>query len=130
MLEYARQRVEQILGLPRLAVLASNGPAGMQVSELPCEALGLSLYLLVPGVSDHLYNLSENPIVTLLTAYWQLTGEAKVVAPEQPVEPNLFGPENPYAGWLDWCVLVHVEVHRVHIRRTAGWGNVETIDLV
>jgi hypothetical protein len=72
MLDYARQRTIEALRSYRKAVLATSGPAGLQASEFPCEALDLNLYLLVPQTSDHLFNLEHASTVTLLTPGWEL----------------------------------------------------------
>jgi hypothetical protein len=125
MLDYAHQRALEALGTPRIAVLVTNGPAGVQAGEFPCVALGLRLYLLVPQTSDHLFNLEHETMVTLLAAGWQLKGEAQIVAPGiADLELNLL--HEPGAAW---CVLVRVTPCQVQIRREGGWGNIETIDL-
>ncbi len=125
MLNYARQQVAEALGKARTAVLATSGPAGVQASEVPCEVQDLVLYLLVPQTSDHLFNLEQNPYVTLLSAGWELKGEARaLLAGEAGPVLELF--QEPGA---EWCVLVRVEAHKVNIRRGGDWGNVETIDL-
>ncbi len=130
MLNYARQRALEALKIPQKAVLATSGPAGVQASELPCEAAGLSVYLLVPRTSDHLFNLEQNPAVTLLTQAWELKGDAQVIQLNPPsLELDRLGETGPYVDWLEWCVLVRVEPAQVQIRREAGWGNWETIDL-
>jgi hypothetical protein len=125
MLDYARQRAIEILSLPRRAVLATSGPAGVQASEFHCQAIGLDLYLLVPQTSDHLFNLEYDPCVTLLTAEWELRGEARVVPPNlPPLDLDLL--QEPGAGW---CDLVRIHPHQIQIHRQGGWGNLETIDL-
>jgi hypothetical protein len=125
MLDYARQRAIEALKLPRRAVLATSGPAGVQAGEFPCEATGLVLYLLVPRISDHLFNLEHGSFVTLLTGGWELKGKAQIILPDAPdLELNLL--REPGA---QWCVLVRVEPCQVQIRREEGWGNLETIDL-
>jgi len=125
MLDYARQRAIEALRLPRRAVLATSGPAGVQAGEFPCEAVELNLYLLVPKTSDHLFNLEHDSSVTLLTARWELKGEARVVSPNTPgIEPELL--REPGA---EWCELVRVDPCRIQVRREGGWGNLETLDL-
>jgi hypothetical protein len=125
MLDYARQHAIEALKIPRKAVLATSGPAGLQASEVPCEAIGLNLYLLVPQTSDHLFNLEHAGSVTVLTAGWELKGEAQVISPNAPdFEPGLL--QEPVA---EWCVLVRVDPCQIQIRRVGGWGNLETIDL-
>jgi len=81
MLDYARQRASEALRIPRSAVLATSGPAGIQAGEFPCEAIDLDLYLLVPKTSDHLFNLEHDSTVTLLTAGWGLKGKAQIIPP-------------------------------------------------
>ncbi len=125
MLDYARQRAIEALMIPRKAVLATSGPAGLQVGEFPCEAIDIDLYLLVPWGSDHLFNLEYDPCVTLLTARWELKGEAQMISPTA-LDRELGLLREPAA---EWCGLVRVHPYRVQIRREKGWGYLETIEL-
>jgi hypothetical protein len=125
MMDYARQRAIEVLKVPRTAVLVTSGPAGVQASEFPCEAIALILYLLVPQTSDHLFNLKNEAGVTLLTAAWELKGQAQIIAPDAPI-PDLDILQKPAA---QWCALVRVQPRQIQIRREGGWGNLETIDL-
>jgi hypothetical protein len=124
MLDYACQRAIQALKVPRRAVLVTSGPAGVQVSEGPCAAIDLKLYLLVPQTSDHLFNLESDPSVTLLAANWVLKGTARIIPPNVlNLEPGLFQVSEEQG-----CILVQVDPCQVQIRREQGWGNLETID--
>ncbi len=126
MLDYARQRATEILRIPRRAVLATSGPAGLQASEVLCEARDITVYLLVPWTSDHLFNLEHDPSVTLLTARWELQGEGQIIDPTTlDLELDLLS--EPGAMW---CRLVRVNPLRIHVRREKGWGYLETIELV
>ncbi len=125
MLDYARQRAIEALGNPRTAVLVTSGPAGVQVSEFPCEALDLNLYVLVPQTSDHLFNLEHDSAVTLLTARCELKGKAQIISRDAR-DLDLGSLRESGA---EWCVLVRVEPSQVQIRGERGWGNLETIDL-
>ena len=125
MLDYARQRASEALRIPRSAVLATNGPAGIQAGEFSCEAIDLDLYLLVPKTSDHLFNLEHDSTVTLLTTGWELKGQAQIIPPGVP-DLRLELLREPAA---EWCELVRVDPWRLQIRREEGWGNIETIDL-
>src|SRR5512142_1802215 len=107
MLNYAHQQVAEALGKARIAILATSGPAGVQASEVLCEAQDLALYLLVPRTSDHLFNLEHNPNVTLLATGWELKGEARVLLPGEP-GPVLDLFREP---GVEWCVLVRVDAH-------------------
>ena len=126
MLDYARQRAIQVLKVPRRAVLVTSGPAGVQVSEGPCAAIDLRLYLLVPQTSDHLFNLESDPSVTLLAANWVLKGKARIIPPNVlKLELELF-----QTSEKEGCVLVQVDPCQLQIRRKQGWGNLETIDVI
>ncbi len=125
MLDYARQRALEALRTPCRAILATSGPAGIQAGEFPCEAIDLNLYLLVPKTSDHLFNLEHDPTVTLLSASWELKGQAQVI-PSGGLDLRLDLLREPGA---EWCALVRVDPCRLQIRRGEGWGNIETIDL-
>ncbi len=112
-----------MLKIPRTVILATDGPAGLQLSELPCEALDLEIYLLLPQTSDHAFNLEQNPCVTLLTSTWEIKGQARL-AGERAVHLELLRrPEG------EWSVLVQVVPSRIQILGDRGWGNAETIDL-
>ena len=125
MFDYAHQRALEALGNPRVAVRVTNGPAGVQVSEFPCAALGLSLYLLVPQTSDHLFNLEYESTVTLLIARCELKGKARIVS-RGAVDLDCALLREPQA---EWCAFLHVEISQVQIRSEVGWGNRETLDL-
>jgi hypothetical protein len=125
MLDYARQRATEILKTPNRAILATSGPAGVQAGEFPYEAVGLELYMLVPGTSDHLFNLEHDPKVTLLSRAWEVKGEAQTIPPDAP-HPGLGITLEPYAHWYR---LVRITPFQIQIRREEGWGNLETIDL-
>ena len=125
MFDYAHQRALEALGNPRAAVLVTNGPAGVQVSEFPCAALGLSLYLLVPQTSDHLFNLEYESTVTLLIARYELKGKAQIVS-RGAVDSDCALLREPAA---DWGAFLRVEISQVQLRSEEGWGNRETIDL-
>jgi hypothetical protein len=125
MLDYARAHAIQILQLARSAVLATHGPAGLQVAEFPCEAVDLDLYLLLPWTSDHLFNLEQDPCVILLTPSWELKGHARLISPTPPeLELDLL--KEPAA---QWCVLLRVDPLRIHVRQPQGWGYLETLEL-
>jgi len=125
MLDYAHQRALDLLRNPGNVVLATTGPAGIQASEFPCEAIGLDLYILVPKTSDHIFNLEHCRSVTLLTSNWELKGEAELISlPASYFELILL--KEPEA---EWCSLVRVHPSQIHIRREKGWGYCETIEL-
>ncbi len=125
MLDYARQRAIQALKFSRRAVLVTSGPAGVQASEFPCEAIELELYLVVPKTSDHLFNLEHVSAVNVLTDKWEMKGVAQVISPHT-MDIELEISRQPEA---EWNVLVQVSPCTLQIRREEGWGNHETIDI-
>jgi hypothetical protein len=125
MLDYARYRAIEILKITRQVILVTGGLTGLQVGEYPCESIELTLYLLLPGTCDHLFNLETNSKVTLLSAAWELRGEAQVLPPDT-CEPKLELTREPEAKWYR---LVRVDPLQIQVRRQAGWGALETIDL-
>ena len=125
MLNYAREQAVEALRSARSAILATSGPAGVQVSEVSCQAIDLDLYLLVPQTSDQLFNLEHDPAVTLLASGWELSGEAEILSGHTP-DAGLELLREPGAPW---CALVRVYARRLQMRREGGWGGRETIDL-
>jgi hypothetical protein len=125
MFDYAQQRALEVLGTPRTAVLVTNGPAGIQIGEFACTLSGLSLYLLVPQTSDHLFNLEHDATVALLINRCEVKGRAQII-PRATVEPDCALVQE---SEVDWCAFLRVEISQVQLRSEAGWGNRETIDL-
>ncbi len=125
MLDYSHQRAVSALRSSQTAVLATCGPTGVMASEFPCESVDLVLYLLLPQISDHLFNLDHDNRVALLTEEWELRGKGRALSPEE---------EHPELRLLrevesEWYVLVKVDPFQIQLRRTEGWGVAETIDL-
>ena len=125
MLDYARVRAVQILQPARRVVLATHGPAGLQLAEFPCQAVDLDLYLLLPWTSDHLFNLEHDPCVTLLTPSWELKGQARLIS-STPPDLDLDLLREPAAAW---SALLQVTPSRIQVRRSQGWGYLETLEL-
>jgi hypothetical protein len=125
MLNYAQKRAIEALKTVNCVVLASNGPAGLLVSEFPCRAVGLNLYRLVPKTSDHLFNLEHDSAVSLVTRGWELYGEAKIGA----IDSFNFESDAWQHQETEWCVIIQVIPDRIQFRKETGWGNLETIDL-
>lgn len=125
MLDHLRQRVIEALASVRLVTVATYGPAELQASQVPCEALGMCLYLLLPLTSDHLVNLENRPEAVVTTPEWQLRGRAVVLARgEGPGELTLC--HEPEA---EWGRVVLVRPAQFNLRRPHGWGYSETIDI-
>ena len=81
----------------------------LRASEFPCEAIDVELYLLVPRTSDHLFNLEHDPSVTLLTAKWELKGEAHMISPNTPnLELGLISEPD-----AQWCGLGQVNPYQI-----------------
>jgi hypothetical protein len=123
MLNHLRQRVTETLSAARTATLSTHGAAGLQANMFPCESVELSLYLLIPRTSDHLFNLEQNPEVVVTTETWQVRGTA-CIAPGCPAGLVLL--QQPDAAW---CEVVAVQPTRLQIERPDGLGHSETIDM-
>ena len=125
MLDHLRQRVIEALASVPSATLSTYGAASLQATLLPCEAVGLQLYLLLPATSDHLLNLESRPEVVVTTPDWQLRGTAVILTPAT-YPPNLILLQKPEA---QWSRLLTIRPSQFNIRRTNGWGYSETIDI-
>ena len=125
MLAHLRQRVEDVLSSVQQANLSTAGPAGIQAQVFPCEAVGMHLYLLVPGTSEHLFNLENEPTAVVSTTEWQLHGRG-YVRPMAQAPPELSLPHSTDAVG---CVLVEIQPVRLQINQPQGWGYGETIDI-
>jgi hypothetical protein len=125
MLDHLRQRVIETLASAQTATLATYGPAGLQVSLLPCEAADMQLYLLLPATSDHLLNLENQSEAMVSTAAWQLRGRAVALNSADNL-PDLGLLQKAEA---QWGRLVVISPTQLNIRRGRGWGYSETIDI-
>jgi hypothetical protein len=125
MLAHLRQRTMDTLASVQTATLATSGPAGIQARVFPCEAQALQLYLLIPGISDHLLNLEYDQTAVISTPEWQLQGRAAIFN-LQDAPAGLALTHLPEAAG---CVLVCIRPLHLQINRLNGWGFSETIDL-
>ena len=125
MLQKLRQRASEALATARQIVLSSYGPADIQAEVLPCEALGLALYVLVPRTADLLFNLENNALVVATADTWQARGVARLLPPGGHPD-RLALARTPAAAW---CEVVEIRPTRLHLRALNGQGQGETIDL-
>lgn len=121
MLDKLRDRAAQVLAQTDLCTLATTGPAGLQASIVRCAGRGITLYLLVPDTSDHLFNLESEPEVAVTTETWRLRGMAEIVKDS----PDVFS-----ADQSQWHTVVKVTPVRLHILSAKGGtaNHTETID--
>ena len=124
MLESLKNRVRHALTAEQSATLSTNGPAGIQAGFFPCQADGLTLYLLIPVSSDVLYNLESAPAVVITTPGWQLEGLGHILPLTQAPKAIELARSPRAPG----CVLVVVTCQRIHFNWSEGWGYRETID--
>lgn len=124
MLDHLQQHVIELLAPIQVATLSTCGPAGIQAEILPCEALGMSVYLLVPGTSEHLYNLEGQSSLVVTTNEWQLNGAGRVLMPsEAPDGLTLLKPAQSCG-----CLVIEVKPIRLQVGSAGGRGFSETID--
>jgi len=124
MLDHLKRRVAGILATTKTVTLSTAGPAGIQVHRFRCEADRVHLYLLVPGTSDHLFNLEDDPVVVASTSGWQLRGAAQVRQLSECPDDLLLSRLPEAVG----CVLVQIRPLQLQIYQQTGWGFSETID--
>lgn len=125
MLNHLKQHVSKILASAKTATLSTFGPAGIQARVFPCEAQGIHLYLLLPSVSDQLFNLEQNPNAVVSTSRWQLRGSGRVLALHDSPD-SLALPQSLLA---EGCVLLEIRPSQLQVYRRNGWGFSETIDI-
>ena len=123
-MEVLRNRAAEALASESTATLSTNGPGGLQVGIFPCEAQGLTLYLLIPSASDVLFNLETENGVVVTARRWQIEGVAEIVPPAQSPDNLQLIHMAEAAG----CVLLAATAHRIHLKWTDGWGYSETLD--
>ncbi len=124
MVAHLRQRVIDALAAAQDVLLATTGPAQLQASRLPCEARTVTLYLLVPRASDHLFNLESTPDVVIVNREWELRGQAHML-PRAAYPAGLKLVERAEANWSE---LVEVRVAQFHQHATPT-RTAETIDV-
>jgi hypothetical protein len=125
MLEHLRLQAMAVLAPTQAATLSTSGPAGIQARIFPCEAQNLTLYFLVPNVSDQLLNLEHDPMAMVSTTGWQMRGYGRIL-PLHDAPTGLTLPGLPEASG---CVLVEIRPFQLQINQRNGWGYSETIDL-
>jgi len=118
-----RQRASEAISTPCEIVLSASGPADIQAEVLPCEAVGLTLYVLVARTSDLLFNLESNPSVVVTAHAWQARGMARILRPGQHPD-RLALARTPKAAW---CQVVEIRPTRLQLQPPQGPR--ETIDL-
>ena len=123
MLRELRQRATDVLGSARHVVLSTWGPADVQVESLPCEAVGLALYVLVPRTSDLLFNLESRTLVVATADSWQARGAARLLSPHEYPD-GLSTAGTPAAAWSE---LVEILPTRVQLSPKRGQAQGETI---
>ncbi len=125
MIHQLRQRASEALSTVHQIVLSAGGPADIQAQVLPCEAVGLALYALVPRTSDLLFNLESNALVVATADTWQARGVARLLtAREYPDRLAIAG--TPEA---EWCEVVEIRPTRLQLRPVDGQSQGETIDI-
>ncbi len=126
MLDHLHQRAADVLASANTATLVTYGPADLQANSFPCEVLDLRLFLLVPRISDLLFNIESNPAVVVTSETWQMRGMARILVGEQrPTTLSLL-----HSTGAGWCEVVEVTPSRLQITQANEHGHQETIDFV
>jgi hypothetical protein len=114
--KHLQHRVEEHLTQYNLAILATCGAAGPQISSVTFHVQNLRLYLLLSDGSDHLFNLETQPELVMLAPTWKLNGRGTVVQ------------DSTMVAGQPWQVVVQVEPVQLHILSKDGHSSAETID--
>ena len=125
MLRELRQRASEALSTARQIVLSAFGPADIQAEPLPCESVGLSLYVLVPRTSDLLFNLESRTLVVATADTWQARGTARLLTSHEYPE-GLAIAGTPEASWSE---MVEINPTRLQLKPPRGQAQGETIDI-
>ncbi len=125
MLRQLRQRAIETLSTARQIVLSAFGPAEIQAEVLPCESVGLALYVLVPRTSDLLFNLEAGTLVVATADTWHARGTARLITPHEYPE-GLAIARTPEAAWSE---MVEIHPTRLQLRSPPGQALGETIDI-
>jgi hypothetical protein len=124
MLDHLRNQVIETLAPTRQITLTTGGIAGLQTSVVPCESMGLCLYVRVPRMSDHLANIEDQPECVAVTEAWELRGVARRIAPSDYPPLAL-----ARASAAEWDALIEIRPTRLQIARRDGVGYAATIDI-
>jgi hypothetical protein len=114
--KHLKERVEQQLNQYESVTLATCGGGRLEISKVAYQTLNLSLYLLIPHGSDHLFNLETQPEIVLLSPAWKLNGRGTLL------HDHTLTTAHP------WQTVVQVEPDQLHILGADGYSSVETID--
>jgi hypothetical protein len=120
-----RQQASEVLATASQIVLSAGGPADIQAEVLSCEAVGLSLYVLVPRTSDLLFNLENNSVVVATAETWQIRGVALLLKPHEYPD-RLAIARAPEAALSE---VVEIRPTRLQLRPVGGRAQVETIGI-
>lgn len=114
--KHLEQRVMALLNQYDSATLATCGAVGPQMSVVAYRVQQLSLYLFIPHMSDHLFNLESRPTLVLLAPRWKLHGHGQVLNEAMITPPQ------------HWQMVVQVQPVCLHVLSEDSQHAVETID--
>ncbi|NWF67531.1 MAG: pyridoxamine 5'-phosphate oxidase family protein [Chloroflexi bacterium] len=118
MLGVLRAKVATALAQTATVLLATSGPAGLQVSVCPSHSQDVRLFILIPDTSEHLVNLEQDTQVVVTTCAWQMRGHSRILASPPP---TLFKDSV-------WRRVIEVSPARFEFTQADGLGAYETID--
>lgn len=99
MLDYGYQRALEVMRFVSKVLIATDGPAGLLVGEFQCQSHGMQIFLFLPNTSDHLFNLENNPAVTLFCSGWEISGRGHIISdssiPHDRSRPRSIWPPPP-----------------------------------
>lgn len=122
MLSHLRARIVEALEQSPSVMLATSGPAGLQLSTCAAYHDDLRLVLLVPQQSDHLVNLETEAACAVTGPGWRATGRGQVrPAPGAALEFE--------ESELAWKAVIDMQLVRFELVEADGATVYETIDV-
>lgn len=122
MLSHLRARIVDALEQSPSMMLATSGPAGLQLSTCAAWHDDLRLVLLVPQQSDHLVNLETEAVAVVTGPGWRATGRGRV-------QPTPTAALNLEASELAWKAVIELQLTRFEFVEADGATVYETIDI-
>jgi hypothetical protein len=119
MLAHLRARITHKLSETEFVMLATSGPAGVQIGQCRARSVGLLIYLMLPTASEHLVNLEHIPEAAVTADLWQLTGIARLDEKQHPFSERE----------TRWHSVVEIRPRRFEFLGEMGGQVAETIDV-
>ncbi len=136
MLDELRDRMTAFMAQHPICVISTRGASGAWATPAWQDNNGLEIICLLPGWSDALYYLQQDPHVMVIIPdtqskalrWLQVSGNASVIQPQDIAEILL--QRSPIMQVGDRYVAVRIQAERIDlIDENHGWGARETLEV-